>query len=357
MILGYFLHSLCFHQDVVDILIGWHIDTTQSESLAPLISDALISMHRFWVADLAFSVNLIGQFLEDVESYSQELATAMNEGGEISSPEQCQSKVTALLSVLSTVVKAIGDGFLLPNVGTSVSEQYIADIVQRVIRSTELSNSSYFDEDVYNAANDCLASLAGSLKNHFASHCLAVVSFVCNQFVESSLTCITHMMSVINLIRKIVTSVGSSLPPTFVQRILNSSSPFLAMRKSQNEQLLSGIMDCLQDLLALSKPVQAATYEAVVSDLSSTVETIQSALKARTRFADGVQETGVLMSEMKMSEAESFVLFDLHILRTVIHNSSVQKMSSSAVQVWNFLLLLCLWLDVQCLHKKVVLIP
>ena len=36
-----------------------------------LMLDALVAMHRFWVADLAFSVNLIGQFLEDVESYSQ----------------------------------------------------------------------------------------------------------------------------------------------------------------------------------------------------------------------------------------------------------------------------------------------
>ena len=77
-------------------------------------------------------------------------------------------------------------------------------------------------------------------------------------------------------------------------------------------------------------------HRAVVSDLSSTVGIIQSMLKARTRRADGMQETGASTCEMKMSEAESFAIFDLHLLRTVIHNSSVQKVSSSAVQVWNF---------------------
>lgn len=52
-------------------------------------------------------------------------------------------------------------------------------------------------------ANGCLSSLAGSLKSYFTVHCLAIVSFVNKQFVESPLTCITHMMSVISLIRQV----------------------------------------------------------------------------------------------------------------------------------------------------------
>ena len=52
-------------------------------------------------------------------------------------------------------------------------------------------------------ANDCLSSLAGSLKSYFGVHCVAIVSFVNNQFVESPLTCITHMTSVIALIRQV----------------------------------------------------------------------------------------------------------------------------------------------------------
>ncbi|XP_062507559.1 serine/threonine-protein kinase SMG1-like isoform X2 [Corticium candelabrum] len=326
-------------KDVVDILIGWHIDTSQAESLAPFISTSLVAMHHFWVADLAFSVNLISQFLEDVESYSRELASLVTDGREMS-PEQCQSKVTALLGVLSTVVKAIGKGFLLPNVGTAVSEEYIADIVQRVIQSTELSNSSYFDEDVYIAANDCLSSLAGSLKSYFGVHCVAIVSFVNNQFVESPLTCITHMTSVIALIRQIVKSVGNNIPPTFVQRILQSASPFLTIRRSHSEKLLHGIMDCLNDLLALSsKTVQAATYEAVVSDLSTVVGVIQAHLKTNVSCGhDGKSVTGVSVSEMSLSEAEGLVIFDLHVLRTVIHNSSSQKTSGPSVQPSSYLL-------------------
>lgn len=167
-------------------------------------------------------------------------------------------------------------------------------------------------------------------------------------------------------------SVGNNLSPKFVQTILQSASPFLAIRKSHSEQVsdhsvipckflteglchlqvLQGIMDCLQGLLALSsKPIQAATYEsvafpstwfladcdvfcrAVVSDLSMAVEVIQTGLKAAVSSADGRHGTGTLAAELSPSEAEGLVIFDLHVLCTVIHNSSVQKTSSPSVQV------------------------
>lgn len=58
-------------QDTVDILVGWHIDSTQKESLISKAADALITLQQFWVGDLSFSVTLLGQFLEDMEAYSE----------------------------------------------------------------------------------------------------------------------------------------------------------------------------------------------------------------------------------------------------------------------------------------------
>ena len=73
-------------QNTVDILVGWHIDTQQDESLIEFIGgkstsctsyvlclfcvDALVSMHQFWVDDISFSVDLLKQFLEDMDAYT-----------------------------------------------------------------------------------------------------------------------------------------------------------------------------------------------------------------------------------------------------------------------------------------------
>ena len=38
--------------------------------LIDYIASALISLHEFWVKDMMFSVDLLKQFLEDMEAYS-----------------------------------------------------------------------------------------------------------------------------------------------------------------------------------------------------------------------------------------------------------------------------------------------
>ena len=57
-------------QNTVDILVGWHIDTQQEPSLISFIASSLISLHDFWVKDMPFSIELLKQFLEDMEAYS-----------------------------------------------------------------------------------------------------------------------------------------------------------------------------------------------------------------------------------------------------------------------------------------------
>ena len=58
-------------QDTVDILVGWHIDSTQKEALTRFTSESLISLQQFWMTEISFSVTLLGQFLEDMEAYAE----------------------------------------------------------------------------------------------------------------------------------------------------------------------------------------------------------------------------------------------------------------------------------------------
>lgn len=66
-----YLYNLVLFQDTVDILIGWHIDATQQHSVIKFTSSALIGFQQFWISDINFTVTLLGQFLEDMESYAE----------------------------------------------------------------------------------------------------------------------------------------------------------------------------------------------------------------------------------------------------------------------------------------------
>lgn len=58
-----------FDKDVVDILIAWHIDSTQPEEVIQFTSNSLVELRSFWLKRLDFTITLLEQFLEDIESY------------------------------------------------------------------------------------------------------------------------------------------------------------------------------------------------------------------------------------------------------------------------------------------------
>ncbi|XP_017669023.1 PREDICTED: serine/threonine-protein kinase SMG1 isoform X2 [Lepidothrix coronata] len=128
-------------RDTVDILVGWHIDHTQKPSLTQQVSGWLQSLEPFWVADLTFSTTLLGQFLEDMEAYAEDLshvASGESVDEDIPPPSVSLPKLAALLRVFSTVVRSIGERFS-PIRGPPITEAYVTDIVEQI--NTKLPSS------------------------------------------------------------------------------------------------------------------------------------------------------------------------------------------------------------------------
>lgn len=59
-------------QDTVDILVGWHIDVEQSQSVIRVMSSCLQGLAPYWISELGFTVSLLGQLLEDMERYASD---------------------------------------------------------------------------------------------------------------------------------------------------------------------------------------------------------------------------------------------------------------------------------------------
>lgn len=63
----------------MDILVGWHIDIEQSQSVIRVMSSCLRSLSPYWISDLSFTVSLLGQLLEDMERYANDYHQLCNE--------------------------------------------------------------------------------------------------------------------------------------------------------------------------------------------------------------------------------------------------------------------------------------
>lgn len=135
-------------RDTVDILVGWHIDLTQQKTIVAYASRSLQRLRTFWIADLQFTLTLLGQFLEDMESYDEELSLpecGRSSPGDEASPTSRESirRITSLISVFNTVTKSISE-HLNPNLTPSVQWSFLSDCLSKmlktVVKAIELDN-------------------------------------------------------------------------------------------------------------------------------------------------------------------------------------------------------------------------
>ncbi|XP_034180761.2 serine/threonine-protein kinase Smg1 isoform X1 [Osmia lignaria lignaria] len=137
-------------RDTVDILVGWHIDSTQQKAIATYASRSLQRLRSFWIADLQFTLTLLGQFLEDMESYDEELSLPdsgrSSPGDETSpTPKECIRRITSLISVFNTVTKSISEHLnpnLTPNVQWSFLSDCLSKMLKTVVKAIELDDDN-----------------------------------------------------------------------------------------------------------------------------------------------------------------------------------------------------------------------
>ncbi|WAQ96320.1 SMG1-like protein [Mya arenaria] len=74
-------------------------------------SRALVSFRQFWLADQEFTQELLGQFLEDMEAYVEDLGVVSQNADKLGPAPEEISKIGSLLRVFTTVVKSLGPTF------------------------------------------------------------------------------------------------------------------------------------------------------------------------------------------------------------------------------------------------------
>ncbi|KAJ8664855.1 hypothetical protein QAD02_006517 [Eretmocerus hayati] len=145
-------------RDTVDILVGWHIDSTQQRSVIEYAGRSLQHLGNFWILDLQFTLTLLSQFLEDMESYDEELSlpgsgrSSPGDEDAVTCPKDCIVRITSLIAVFNTVVKCI-ENHLSPNVTPAVQWSFLMDCLSKmlktVVKAIEIDDGlDVFNDDI-----------------------------------------------------------------------------------------------------------------------------------------------------------------------------------------------------------------
>ncbi|KAK5913354.1 hypothetical protein CgunFtcFv8_007892 [Champsocephalus gunnari] len=312
-------------RDTVDILVGWHIDHTQKHSLTQQVSGWLQSLEQFWVADLTFSTTLLGQFLEDMEAYAEDLNHVMSGEAldeDIPPPSVSLPKLAALLRVFSTVVRSIGERFS-PFRGPPINEVYVNDVLSRVLSCVSTAKQVQFSEPVLTAGNECVGVLLTSVEP-YGLLMEAILAYGLDQLDCCQACGPDYNLAVLSLVTLIIDQINTRLPAAFVEKLLAPESRLLKLRFHREKEVMSAVLAVYKALLSLKNiPTLEAAYKLVLgemacalSSLTGTLEPSESA-PAPSSICPSIQHPTFASLTLPPEKAQFIVIFNLNTLTTI----------------------------------------
>uniref|UniRef100_A0A8C2ZNS7 non-specific serine/threonine protein kinase n=1 Tax=Cyclopterus lumpus TaxID=8103 RepID=A0A8C2ZNS7_CYCLU len=312
-------------RDTVDILVGWHIDHTQKQALTQQVSGWLQSLEQFWVADLTFSTTLLGQFLEDMEAYAEDLNHVL--AGEvvdedIPPPSVSLPKLAALLRVFSTVVRSIGERFS-PFRGPPITEVYVTDVLNRVLSCVTTAKQVQFSEPVLTAGNECVGVLLAGVEP-CGQLMEAVLAYGLDQLDCCRACGPDYNLAVLSLVTLIVDQVNMKLPASFVEKLLAPDSQLLKLRFHREKEVMSAVHGVYQALLGLKNiPTLEAAYKLVLGEIACALSSLTVTLEPSGRApapsgpCSSIQHPAFASLALPQEKAQFTLIFNLSTLTTI----------------------------------------
>ncbi|XP_069036868.1 serine/threonine-protein kinase SMG1 isoform X1 [Lepisosteus oculatus] len=306
-------------RDTVDILVGWHIDHTQKTSLTQQVSGWLQSLEQFWVADLGFSTTLLGQFLEDMEAYAEDLshvASGETVDEDVPPPSVSLPKLAALLRVFSTVVRSIGERFS-PIRGPPITEAYVTDVLNRVLACVTTAKQVFFSEAVLTAANECVCVLLVSMDPGTSQLADAVISYGLGQLDSCRACGPEYCIAVLNLLTLIIDQINTKLPASFVEKLLAPDSQLLELRFHRDREVIAAAHAVYQAVLSLKNiPILEAAYKLVLGEMGCALNSLLGLL-GLPPACPHIQHNAFAHIQLLPERAEFIVIFNLSALTTI----------------------------------------
>nr|XP_032520862.1 serine/threonine-protein kinase SMG1 isoform X1 [Danaus plexippus plexippus] len=254
--------------DTVDILVGWHVDNTQSKKIKEFALQSLYKLSRHWQADVSFSVNLLNQFVEDMVAYSNDLdSNECDKDADVHSHEDCIQKVASFLNVFNTVVKSLGN-LLSPTVSQSVSWTFLTDSLTKILQVLNEIMKEEVEAELVMAGNECVILLLKHLQLK-SSPCLTSLFDLISLEMDNYLGTEENIcLSVIKLISTTIKEIASNLPIEFITQTIGPKSDLRLLRFTDKLDVLDGLTSIYSNLLNLKNiPLLQEAYKYVLIDI------------------------------------------------------------------------------------------
>ncbi|XP_055626781.1 serine/threonine-protein kinase Smg1 [Toxorhynchites rutilus septentrionalis] len=268
----------CFKKhftDIVDIVVGWHLETDQNPEVKGHCSKVLQSFKVFWNEDLEFTLSLLGQFVEDIGVCYEDLQTL--EGGSDELQNSSAISFSSLLDAFNTVMKCL---FVSPEgLLQSVGKEMVDSNFQLVVKVSKAVVRQPCPEEVLLPVNESLILLLlleSSANTVGSESILPIIRAQIEILDELNQRQITSLLL---LLCRYVECYAANLRSEFLLMIWDRKYPFIKLRYRQSREIQEGLLKLYHRVLAIKNVnVLQEAYKYILDDLDNAMKTIHESV-------------------------------------------------------------------------------
>lgn len=308
--------------DIVDIVIGWHLETDQSIEIKEHCSMILQTFKSFWLNDVKFTRNLLSQFLEDIITYRQDLQ--QRSASPVGNRKENVSDICvgSIIGATNSILKCIYGSpvVLCQHISVELFNGILSNVLELIdlIETPEarvLCNRHEIDL-IYMYVNELIVIGLDCRKYglELADNFLMNIVHLQLKNLEAYIECEQKVLIILFVAYKLIVGLKTNISIEFVKEIftIDDTSVIHHLKFSQNRKIVKSIAKIYQSVLNLKNvELLQLAYKHIIDDLMAAQKSLAS--KENDRIC-----------KYTISQAECIITFNLTTLSTIaVSNSSI----------------------------------
>lgn len=341
--------------DIVDIIVGWHLEVEQPANLKLHCSVALQQFAPYFLKELDFTFRLLGQFLEDIVALGDEISHAPSptdslnsEGGAQNQQNKVELRIGCFIGAFNSILKTLSNR--VEFVGMIVGQNVVNEAAMTISKTAEQTLTvTLASEDTIMNINDFFCLLYTN--NYDIINMVNIEELIALQIKQLNYFSDASKQSLLYLILCVFRQLRTQLPLSTVTLIFETTlNPLAVIKFTNSDKLRRLFLKVYHEILMIKNvPLLQKTYRHVTADMFKAIATLEA-------HDDSV--AGHTSKVLRAEATLNFYLTALSVLAT--QTSSIISMYALYPSILELLITNCkaaathLWLRHPTLHNALL---
>lgn len=269
--------------DIVDIIVGWHLEIEQPAYLKQHCAKVLQQLAEYFLSEMDFTFGLLGQFIEDIEACGDEI---LAENITMKSKQQTEARVGAFIGAFTSIIKAVvSRGFVLNNFVTSANLLQEAKKVVNKVAKQCFQTVALISEDTIINLNEFYCVISSYDKS--VENLCDLESVIELQLSHLSSFNENQVVSFLYMILNIVRQYRTQLPLSFVSLIMSKENVWLQdLKLNSHFKSYKLLLKIYHEILNIKNvPLLQEAYRHILKDVNQLVADLKASRNAANYHA------------------------------------------------------------------------